>query len=274
MAGGAIGRWCGGSGRWRWLGQSRWGPPPAAPDPPAPPDLPPPAWDPAGRTSPARESIPRTGWEFRSEAGLPPRSPVNPTPEWAVLLEIGAQRGIDAKGVMERIFEHGLDIGAVSDGVLAQSEAQAAGIWAVRETIPEANRRIGAISSHDISLPLSRLAEFIERAGTEVARIDDVRINCFGHVGDGNLHFNVFPPKGRERDRFTGIRDHVKQTVHDLVNELGGSFSAEHGIGRVKVSDLQRYGDPTKLSAMRAIKAALDPEGIMNPGAVLPEQDP
>jgi FAD/FMN-containing dehydrogenase len=160
----------------------------------------------------------------------------------------------------------------VSDGILAQSEGQAARLWAVRETIPEANRRIGAIASHDISLPLSHLAEFIERAGTAIARLGDVRVNCFGHVGDGNLHYNIFPPKGRSRQEFSGIRDDVKSTVYELVDEFGGSFSAEHGIGRMKVADLQRYGDPAKLSAMRAIKAALDPAEIMNPGAVLPVQ--
>ena len=102
-----------------------------------------------------------------------------------------------------------------------------------------------------------------------MAALGAFRVNCFGHVGDGNLHYNVFPPKGQSKEAFTGQRDEIKRVVHDLVHELGGSVSAEHGVGRLKVDDLERYGDPAKLSAMRAIKAALDPVGIMNPGAVL-----
>ena len=123
------------------------------------------------------------------------------------------------------------------------------------------------LSTAEDSAPL--MPEFIARAPAEVARIDRFRINCFGHVGEGNLHYNVLPAKGRNRADYEGQRDAVKRVVHDLVHDLGGSFSAEHGVGRVKVDDLERYGDPAKLTAMRAIKTALDPQGIMNPGAVL-----
>jgi len=110
---------------------------------------------------------------------------------------------------------------------------------------------------------------FIARGGPALARLADFRINCFGHVGDGNLHYNVFPAPGKTRADYEHLRGEVKRVVHDLVDEMGGSVSAEHGIGRLKVEDLERYGDPAKLAAMRAIKAALDPAGIMNPGAVL-----
>ena len=102
-----------------------------------------------------------------------------------------------------------------------------------------------------------------------MAALGDWRINCFGHLGDGNLHYNVFPQKGKTRADHETQREAIKTCVHDLVHELGGSVSAEHGIGRLKVGDLERYGDPAKLAAMRAIKTALDPLGIMNPGAVL-----
>ena len=125
------------------------------------------------------------------------------------------------------------------------------------------------MSSHDISLPLSAIPDFIPRAGVALAALGAWRINCFGHLGDGNLHYNVFPVQGRHRRDHENQRDAVKACVHDIVHEMGGSVSAEHGIGRLKVGDLERYGDPTKLAAMRAIKAALDPRGIMNPGAVL-----
>ena len=100
-----------------------------------------------------------------------------------------------------------------------------------------------------------------------------MRINCFGHLGDGNLHYNVFPAKGRARDDYEAERPQVKKVVHDLVHEMEGSVSAEHGVGRLKVKDLETYGDPAKLAMLRAIKDALDPLGIMNPGAVLRQKD-
>jgi len=128
---------------------------------------------------------------------------------------------------------------------------------------------VGAVSSHDISLPLGEVAGFIAEAGPALAQLGPWRINCFGHLGDGNLHYNVFPPKGQKPGEFKALRDQVKVLVHDMVDARGGSVSAEHGIGRLKVDDLETYGDPAKLAAMRAIKAALDPLGIMNPGAVL-----
>ena len=98
----------------------------------------------------------------------------------------------------------------------------------------------------------------------------DFRINCFGHVGDGNLHFNIFPVIGKSRQDHLNERDLIKTAIHDLTHELGGSVSAEHGIGRLKVKDLERYSDPAKLSAIHAIKSALDPNGIMNPGVIVP----
>jgi FAD/FMN-containing dehydrogenase len=153
--------------------------------------------------------------------------------------------------------------------VIAVSEAQAAALWHLREMIPEGNRRIGAVSSHDISLPLSAVPGFIDLAPGALRDLGRFRINCFGHLGDGNLHWNVFPVPGETRADHLAVRDQVKTRVHDLVHALGGSVAAEHGVGRLKVGDLERYGDPGKLAAMRAIKSALDPNGIMNPGAVL-----
>ncbi|MEO6298412.1 MAG: FAD-binding oxidoreductase [Paracoccaceae bacterium] len=216
----------------------------------------------------AFELIAGMGLEFLAETMPQVRQPFAVMPEWMVLIDLGMASG-DAAAALEGLFEAGLAEGLVSDGIVAQSLTQRAGFWEVRETIPLANRAVGAVSSHDISLPLSEVAGFIERAGPALAKLGDWRINCFGHLGDGNLHYNVFPPKGRKASEFNGLRDDVKALVHDMVAELGGSVSAEHGIGRLKVDDLERYGDPAKLAAMRAIKAALDPVGIMNPGAVL-----
>ncbi len=191
--------------------------------------------------------------------------------EWIVLAEVGDGAGSRIGERFEAALARALEQGLAEDALLAQNAHQRDAFWTVRERIPEANRLIGAISSHDISLPLSRLAEFIDRAGPALGALDPtVRINCFGHLGDGNLHYNVFPAKGRPRSDYDPIRGAVKETVHDLASALGGSISAEHGIGRLKTADMIRYVDPTKIAAMRAIKAALDPVGILNPGAVLP----
>jgi FAD/FMN-containing dehydrogenase len=157
----------------------------------------------------------------------------------------------------------------VTDAVIAQSGAQRADFWSLREHIPLANRAIGAISSHDIALPLSEIAGFVAEAGPALAALGPFRVNCFGHLGDGNLHYNIFPPTGGKAADYYPLRGTIKQTVHELVHARGGSVAAEHGVGRLKVEDLERYADPARLDAMRAIKAALDPVGIMNPGAVL-----
>ena len=217
----------------------------------------------------AFELIHRTGFDFLAETMPRLRQPFAAPPDWCVLIDIGLARGQDPAEALEALFAEAAETGLVSDGLVAQSRAQRDDFWAVRESIPAANRQIGAISSHDISLPLGAIADFITAGNAAIAALGPLRINCFGHLGDGNLHYNVFPPKGQTRDAFADRRDAIKQAVHDLVHGMGGSVSAEHGIGRLKVDDLERYGDPAKLAAMRAIKQALDPKGIMNPGAVL-----
>lgn len=211
------------------------------------------------------------GLRFLAEKLPELRQPFAEPPDWTVLVELGLPAGLAPDSVLEDLFAAAAEAGLVSDGVIAASGAQRESFWALREGLPEANRRIGAVASHDISVPLGRIAEFIARAPAEVARIDRFRINCFGHVGDGNLHWNLFPMPGRDRAEHAHQREAIGRAVHDLVHELGGSISAEHGIGRLKVAELERYGDPAKLAAMRAIKRALDPSGIMNPGAVLRE---
>ncbi|SDI39594.1 FAD-binding oxidoreductase [Alloyangia pacifica] len=217
----------------------------------------------------AFELIGRMGFDFLAEALPEVRQPFAETPAWCVLVELGLAQGMDPEAALAALFTAGMEAGLVNDGLLAQSEAQAQQFWEIRERIPEANRAIGAIASHDVSLPLSALPEFIETGLARLAQVGDFRVNCFGHLGDGNLHYNVFPPKGRKKQEYLDVRADVQRCVHDLVNEMGGSVSAEHGIGRLKVPDLERYSDPAKLAAMRSIKAALDPAGIMNPGAVI-----
>ncbi|MEP5152158.1 FAD-binding oxidoreductase [Planktotalea sp.] len=218
----------------------------------------------------AFEIMHKQGFDFLEECLPDIRLPFEESPEWSVLIEVGLAQGLSPDTALEALFETGLEAGWVSDGLIAQSVGQRADFWSVREHIPEANRRIGSVSSHDISVPIGLLPEFISRAGDILAGLGDFRINCFGHLGDGNLHYNVFPALGKSPQDYKHQRDEVKAAVHDLVHELSGSVSAEHGIGRLKTGDLQKYGDQAKLAAMRAIKTALDPNGIMNPGAVLP----
>ncbi|MDO9525497.1 MAG: FAD-binding oxidoreductase [Gemmobacter sp.] len=217
----------------------------------------------------AFELINRTGLDFLTQTMPDLRQPFDAPPDWFVLIDIGVPKGLSPESALEAIFEDALSRGLVTDGLIAASESQRNDFWQVRESIPEANRLIGAVASHDISLPLSAIPDFIRSAGEKLGALGDWRINCFGHLGDGNLHYNVFPQLGRNKADHVNQRDAVTRLVHDLVNDLGGSVSAEHGIGRLKTEDLIRYSDPTKVAAMRAIKAALDPLGIMNPGAVL-----
>ena len=224
----------------------------------------------AGDGVSAFELLGGQGFKFLAEVGPEVKMPFDAVPEWSVLIDLGLAEGQDPLAVLTTLFEVAVEADLVTDGVIAQSEAQRRALWMIRESIPEANRRIGSVSSHDISVPLSVIPEFIARGKTALAALGDFRINCFGHLGDGNLHYNVFPPTGKTRADYEHLRSDVKAIVHDLAHELEGSVSAEHGIGRLKVNDLQHYGDPVKLTMMRAVKDALDPQGIMNPGAVLP----
>lgn len=217
----------------------------------------------------AFELISGMGLAFLAETMPNQRQPFDLAPEWMVLIDVGLPDGLNPDEALEGLFAAAFAADLVQDGLIAQSQAQRADFWSVRENIPEANRRIGSISSHDIALPLGEIADFIAEAGPALASLGDWRINCFGHLGDGNLHYNVFPPLGHSRDPYMAQAKAIKTIVHDMAYARGGSVSAEHGIGRLKVDDLETYGDPAKRAAMRAIKAALDPNGIMNPGAVL-----
>ncbi len=216
------------------------------------------------------ELISGQGLAFLQETAAAVRQPFAEAPAWSVLVDLGLGPEDDPDARLERLFGEALEAGLVSDGVIAQSEAQRDALWAVRETIPEANRAIGAIVSNDISLPQSEIPDFLEACGARLAEVvPGLRVNCFGHLGDGNLHYNLFPPRGGSRADYSDRAEDLRGIVDTEVMARGGSFSAEHGIGRLKVAELERWGDPAKLNAMRAIKAALDPLGIMNPGAVL-----
>lgn len=225
------------------------------------------ARDIAGESVSAFELMHRNGMDFVAETLPDVRLPFDTPPEWSVLIEVGTGSG--AEGLLEELFGAALEEGLVEDGLIAQSARQRDDFWNLREHIPVANKAIGSVASHDISLPLEALPEFITEMSAKIAAQCPLRINCFGHLGDGNLHYNLFPPKGGDRHHYDDIRHDLSAQIYDLVHHYGGSFSAEHGVGRLKVGDLEKYADPARLAAMRAIKAALDPKGIMNPGAVL-----
>ncbi len=174
------------------------------------------------------------------------------------------------KETLESILAGALEDGVIADAVIAASESQAAALWQIREAVPEAQRAAGASIKHDISVPVSRVPEFLKRATQTVeAEMPGIRVMAFGHLGDGNIHFNLSPPEDMDADAFLGEWQRFNRLVHDLVHDLDGSFSAEHGIGTLKKDDLVRYKSAVELELMKALKQTLDPKGIMNPGKVL-----
>lgn len=223
----------------------------------------------AGELISAFELIDGTGQQLLAETMPQVRLPFNDIPDWSVLMELGTPSLIDPNDLFEALFEAAVEGGLAVDGIIAQNEGQAQELWQMRESIPEANRLTGGVAFHDISLPPSDIPAFLTRSGEALSAMADVRIGAFGHVGDGNLHYNIFPTKGRAKGEYADIAVAMTRAVHDLVHDMGGSFSAEHGVGRMKVAELERYGDPARLAVMRRIKAALDPVYLMNPGAVL-----
>jgi FAD/FMN-containing dehydrogenase len=191
--------------------------------------------------------------------------------QWYVLLEISSGRSDTAqRAAIEATLAQALQDGELLDAAIAGSEAQREAMWRLRESIPPAQRRAGASIKHDISVTTSELPRFMREASSAITAIcPEARIVSYGHLGDGNLHFNVSQPPGMAAATFLAMADTLHRAVHDLVARYGGSFSAEHGIGQLKRSELQRYKNPVALQVMRSIKQVLDPNGIMNPGKVL-----
>ena len=193
-----------------------------------------------------------------------------PYPQY-VLLELSSSESEQhAVGLLENAIGVALERGVIQDAVVATSVAQSTGLWQLREHIPLAQAKAGKNIKHDISLPVSRIADFIDATGPLLeAAFPGCQLVCFGHLGDGNLHYNVAPPPGISNDDFLLRQEKVNRLVYDSVESFGGSISAEHGIGALKRDELARYKSPVELNMMRAIKAALDPLGIMNPGKIL-----
>ena len=197
------------------------------------------------------------------------RDPLAGKPAWQVLIELSGARG-ELAAALEQVLQQATEDGLVADAVMAASEAQAKALWALRENVSEAQKIEGVSIKHDIAVPVSRIAEFIARADAALlAAFPQVRIVCFGHIGDGNLHYNQSRPDAQSNAEFIAQTGAVNRIVHDLVHQLGGSISAEHGLGQLKRQEVLRYKSETEMDLMRAVKQALDPRGLMNPGKLL-----
>ena len=199
------------------------------------------------------------------------RDPLPQAHPWYVLVELtDTLISVDLAAVLEAELAAAITDGAVLDGTVAASQAQATALWSLRENISEAQKREGVSIKHDIAVPVSAIPEFLDRAGAALeACYPGLRIVAFGHVGDGNLHYNQSRPHRDENAAFIARTEEVGRVVHDLVHELGGSISAEHGIGQLKRALLPAYKPAVELDLMHRIKYVLDPRGLMNPGKVL-----
>jgi FAD/FMN-containing dehydrogenase len=201
------------------------------------------------------------------------RPPLAGRHRWHVLVEsVAPEGGRDSAEALQEALAAAFHEGLAEDAAIAASEAQAAALWRLRESIAEAERLQGPSVKHDVSVPVSAMPAFIERGRAAVeAHFEGARVVAFGHLGDGNVHFNVQPPAAEGAEAWLAAQaDAVTRLVHDLVGDAGGSISAEHGIGQSKLAELGRTAPPARLAALRAVKQALDPAGIMNPGKLLP----
>lgn len=197
-------------------------------------------------------------------------SPVHEPSPWHVLMEISSGRSADdAWALMEDILAAAYESGTLSDATVASSLAQVDAFWMLRESMSDAQKPEGASIKHDISVPVAAIPRFIAEAEKAVASVEPAaRVVCFGHMGDGNLHYNVSQPEGGDAAAFLALYPAMNKAVHDVVRALDGSISAEHGIGRMKRDELIATAPPVALDLMRRIKAAFDPAGIMNPNKI------
>jgi len=217
------------------------------------------------------ELIPRIGIDLTAQHIPGVREPLKQKYEWHVLCEVTTSRASeDLNELLTDALATAYESNLVLDAVVAQNDREREALWKIRETIPEAQRIDGASLKHDISLPITSLAKFVATAGDWIrANVPDGRLVAYGHVGDGNLHFNLNQTPGSSRETFLAREASIRRVMHDMVRDSGGSFSAEHGIGRLKVDELERYASPVELDLMKAVKHAFDPNGILNPGKVL-----
>jgi FAD/FMN-containing dehydrogenase len=217
------------------------------------------------------ELIPRIAVELTLRHIPGVTEPLDTPSAWYALCELSSSRANEPlEALLEKSLAEAHEAGWVLDAAVATSERERDLFWRLRESIPEAQRKDGASLKHDISVPVSQVPRFIEIAGTWVAQhVPQGVLVAYGHLGDGNLHFNINQKAGTQAFQLQAVEQKARRAIHDLVKDFGGSFSAEHGIGQLKVFELERYAPAVELELMRTIKRALDPNGIMNPGKVL-----
>lgn len=218
----------------------------------------------------AFELVPRSGIDLVTAHFAGTRDPLTSTSPWYVLLEATSSAQFDLNHLVESALESSTQKGDVTDAVIASSDAQRSQLWALRENLSEAQKREGGSIKHDVSVPVSAIAPFLQRATAAVlAVVPGARPVSFGHIGDGNIHFNFSAPLDRSEEGFLARWDEIQRIVHDIVHEFGGSISAEHGIGIQKRDQLPRYKSALEIELMRTIKRTLDPRNILNPGKVV-----
>jgi FAD/FMN-containing dehydrogenase len=202
---------------------------------------------------------------------LPGRKrPLETNPDWYLLIENTDHQSEDlAREKLEGLLAKAFDSGFTEDAVIGTSMEQSRALWSLREGVGEAQAKAGKAIKHDIAVPISSIAGFLSEADAQIAkRWPSARLITFGHIGDGNLHYNLSPPRGEDGSTLAGELDAINGAVHDIVVRHGGTISAEHGLGQLRAAEAARYKSPVELALMRRIKDALDPKGLMNPGKV------
>jgi FAD/FMN-containing dehydrogenase len=216
------------------------------------------------------ELMARSGVDAVVKHDAASRNPLTGPHPWYVLIELSSQARSGLREVLEEILAEGQQKGLVLDATIADSLGQGKAFWRIREMFGEVQRHIGASIKHDVSVPVAAIPAFIEEVNAAVTKfIPGCRPLPFGHVGDGNIHYNVTQPEGADKERFLARWDEVNAVVFAVVKKFGGSISAEHGVGVMKRDILHLYKDPVALELMRGLKKMLDPNGILNPGKVL-----
>jgi FAD/FMN-containing dehydrogenase len=219
----------------------------------------------------AFEVIPRIGLEMcmRHIAGV--TDPLEAPHPWYVLMEFSTSRpDASIRATFQTLLETAFGEEIITDAVIAESLEQRNNLWRIRESMPEAQKHEGGSIKHDVAVPVSSVPAFIVKGTALIAKhFPGARPVPFGHLGDGNIHFNISQPVGADKSAYLAQWAEMNRLVHDLVASMNGSFSAEHGIGRLKVTEMKHYKDPVELDLMRRLKHALDPENLMNPGKVV-----
>jgi FAD/FMN-containing dehydrogenase len=224
------------------------------------------AKDAAGGAVEAFELMGRRGIDFALKNIAGQRDPLSEVHPWYVLIEFASGEPGAAENALERLLAASLEDGLIRDAAIAQTEAQAKAFWSIRENQSPAQKPEGATWKHDVSVPVSQVAAFIDQATAAMeAFAPGSRVTAFGHVGDGNIHYDVIRPDGGDDKAHSAKRDAGSRIVHDIVASMGGSISAEHGLGSMKTEEARRYKSPVEVAALSAIRQSLDPKRIMNP---------